>query len=309
MKKRFILLMLTALIALLPLYAQAGGGELTYITIADNAVLPEDAVYTTYYPAALTMGEQMYDLEFMLNTLLGEGWYQDERSEWDSCDTYRSAEGDEPWEWRTVRIYDEVYFGMGYKELDYHNPWVTGERGGEYQPPNMNMMPDESALLCRALLDGIVPEEWLSFYNPVRDIRDRWAYSDRWMTDKEYAAYCKQQKRHYITFNATTQAGIPILSERIMAIVGVDGLSGLTVNWHEFTESEELIAPMPLSDALQLANSTRSAHCTLLYAGLFYSNWLTGDDTHNLCWYLVTDAGSYVVDCVLGKHMCDSYEY
>lgn len=307
MKRRMLLILLIALLALLPISVHAD--ELEWITVADNAVLPDEAVYLTAYPASITLGEQMYDLPTMLDTLLGEGWYQEERTEWDYCDTYRSADGDEPWEWRTVRVYDESNIGLGSKELDYYNPWITGERGGEYQPPNMDMMPDESELLCRALLDGIVPEEWLTYCNPLRNIRDRWDYSDRWMTDKEYAEYCKNQKRHYVTFNAVTQAGIPVLSERVMAIIGVDGLSGLTLNWHEFTESEDMIVPMPLSEALQLANSTRSAHCTLLYAGLFYSNWLTKDDTHNLCWYLATDAGNYVVDCVLNKHMCDSYEY
>jgi hypothetical protein len=308
MKKRMILL-LTALLALLPLYARAGGTELTYLTVADNAVLPEEAVCTALYPASVTTGEQMYDLPFLLDTLLGEGWYQEERTEWDYNDTYRSAGGDgNPWQWRTVRVYDKDSF-MGSEELSYYNPWITGERGGEYQPPNMNMMPDESELLARTLLDGILPEEWLTYCSPTRAIRDRWAYSDRWMTDKEYAAYCKQQKQHYIVFNATTQAGIPVLSERIMAIVAADGLSGLDINWRELTESEEMIAPMPLSEAFERANSTRSRHCTLLYAGLVYSNWLTGDDTHNLCWYLVTDAGNYVVDCVLKQHRCDSYEY
>ncbi len=307
MKKSFVLILLSALLVLLPLSVHAA--ELEWITIADNAVLPAESVYIAAYPASITLGEQMYDLPTMLDTLLDEGWYQEERTEWDYCDTYRSASGDDPWEWRTVRIYDEVNFGLGSKELDYYNPWITGERGGEYQPPNMDMMPDESELLCRALLDGIVPEEWLVYYNPVRNIRDRWDYSDRWMTDKEYARYCKEQKSHYITYNALTQAGIPVLSERIMANIGVDGLSGLSINWHEFTESEDMIVPMPLSEAFERANSTRSAHCTLLYAGLFYSNWLTENDTHNLCWYLVTDAGNYVVDCVLKKHMCDCYEY
>ena len=44
-------------------------------------------------------------------------------------------------------------------------------------------------------------------------------------------------------------------------------------------------------------------------ADLVYSNWLTGSEVYNISWYLCTSNGNYVVDCVLGKHMCDSYEY
>ena len=44
-------------------------------------------------------------------------------------------------------------------------------------------------------------------------------------------------------------------------------------------------------------------------AGLIYSNWLTNSDEYNLCWRLGTSDGNYIVDCVLKKHMCDSYEY
>ena len=36
---------------------------------------------------------------------------------------------------------------------------------------------------------------------------------------------------------------------------------------------------------------------------------MTQSDEFNLSWYLVTSEGNYVVDCVLRKHVCDSYEY
>ena len=66
---------------------------------------------------------------------------------------------------------------------------------------------------------------------------------------------------------------------------------------------------MPLKEALEMANSTRSRACTLLYADLVYSSWLTENDTQNLSWRLITDGGTYIVDCVLKKHKCDMYEY
>ena len=66
---------------------------------------------------------------------------------------------------------------------------------------------------------------------------------------------------------------------------------------------------MPLNEAITMANSTRESDTVLYYAGLIYSNWLSENDDYNLCWYLLTSKGNYVVDCVLKKHMCDSYEY
>ena len=65
---------------------------------------------------------------------------------------------------------------------------------------------------------------------------------------------------------------------------------------------------MPLDDAIRLADAAYESPTILLYAQLVYSNWLTGSDEYNLSWYLVTSQGDYVVDCVLGKCMCDALE-
>lgn len=302
MKKTFIALLMS-LLFLLPV---AHAAETEWISIAENAYLPDESAVSASYPSSLTLGGQAYDLDHLLTALLGEDYTLQERGEYDYADEYRSADGDEPWEWRTVRIYDdERTFGS----VSYHNPWVHGERGGEYEAPQMNMLPDESLVLCRAMLNGIVPEDWLQHVNRTRWISDRWDYSDRWMTDKEYADWCAQQQSHYVTFDHLTEAGLPIQSDYVFANVGVDGLAFVDISWHDYTESDETICPMPLPEALNMANSTREAPCTLLYAGLTYSSWLTEDDTQNLSWYLLTDKGSYIVDCVLKKHKCDSYEY
>ncbi len=306
MTKKLTLLLTLAALLLCPLcHAEELNRE--YITVAENAVLPDEAVLAAQYPSTLTRGERDLDLDHLLITLLGEGYTLEERSEYDHEDEYRSAGGEEPWEWRTVRLYDEDE--LMDEAFSYSNPWVCGERGGEYEAPSMNMLPDESIVLCRALLDGIVPEEWLAAPDMMRHIRARWDYSDRWMTESEYKSYCFERKYHSFLFSQTSESGLPIHGQDVYATVGVDGLSGLSINRHHFTESEDLISPMPLADALTLANSTREAHCTLLAADLRYSNWLTEDDTYHLSWYLVTDAGSYIVDCVEGKHRCDSYEY
>lgn len=305
MKKLIAMLVLILLIAA-PACSASG---LEWITVAENASLPDEAAAAALYPASVTLGQQVYDLPYLLNTLLGEGYYLTERGEYDYADEYRSAEGKEPWEYRTVRVYDDEWARTLGASFSYSNPWVTGERGGEYEAPPMNMMPDESLFLCRALLDGIVPDEWLEHVNETRWLRDRWDYSDRWMTDEEYKAYCYERKSHYITFSHLTEAGLPIQGDMVFANVGVDGLSFVDISWRETAESAELTAPLPLDEALTMANSTRSAPCTLLCARLVYSNWLTGDDTYNLSWHLTTDAGAYIVDCVQKKHMCDSYEY
>ena len=283
--------------------------EFEWISIAANAFLPDESAWSNLYPAFVTMGEQLYDLDHLLNTLLGADYVKEERSEYDNADEYRSAGGDEPWEYRTVRIYDDEWARSFATSFSYSNPWVHGERGGEYQAPDMNMMPDESLLLCKSFLKGVIPDEWTEHVSRIRWIRDRWDYSDRWMTDDEYAAYCREQKSHYILFNHVTEEGLPIVSDQVFANVGVDGLAFVDINWRDYTVSSETIYPMPLKEALEMANSTRSRACTLLYADLVYSNWLTQNDTQNLSWRLVTDSGTYIVDCVLRKHQCNTYEY
>lgn len=301
-------LLITALILLISAMPVCHAGGYEWIAVADHAILPDESLFTQY-PASVTLGQQQYDLDYLLITLLGEDYITVERTEYDYADEYRSSQGDEPWEYRTIRIYDDEWARTLDQSFSYGNPWVHGERGGEYQAPPMNMLPDESVFLCRSLLKGIVPDEWIAAYDQTNHIRDRWSYSDRWMTDEEYKSYCYERTSHYFVFSHLTEAGIPVLDDRVYTNIGVDGISFLDISWRDLTESDEFISPMPLSEALAMANSTRSAPCTLLTARLVYSSWLTGNDTANLSWQLVTDHGTYIVDCVLNKHMCDTYEY
>lgn len=305
MKKTLISLILVLLLTAPVCLAS----ELEWISVAENAYLPDETAWSAPYPASVTLGESIYDLDHLLTSLLGQDYLITERGEYDDADEYRSAEGDEPWEYRTIRIYDDEWARSFATSFSYSNPWVHGERGGEYQAPDMNMMPDESLLLCRTLLKDVIPDEWTEHVSQVRWIRDRWDYSDRWMTDEEYAAFCRERKSHYILFDHVTEDGLPITTDKVFANVGVDGLAFLDINWHDYAASEETIYPMPLKEALEMANSTRSRACTLLYADLVYSDWLTENDTQNLSWRLVTDSGTYIVDCVLKKHRCDTYEY
>lgn len=297
--KGLICMMLALALAAAPLCGSAGGWR--HITVAEGADLRTDCAGD--YAASVTAGAQMFDVMTVLGAL-GEGWTLMERGEYAHSDEYRSAGGDEPWEYKHASVEDET------GELWYYDPAVTGERGAEYEAPHMGVLPSESLAATRALMDGAVDAEWLSAPYEVDMVRKRWNFSaDRWMTDAEYGDYYRNQKSHYFTFAHLTSEGVPVQGDCVFVNVGVDGLSGLTLNWHELSESDARISPMPLEEAISLADSTRERDTVLYMADLVYSNWLTGSEVYNISWYLCTSNGNYVVDCVLGKHMCDSYEY
>ena len=272
---------------------------ISYITIDEKAV-----VKTEYgiYPKTMHRGERTHDVDALLLSLLGEGYEAKERSEWSDSTQYVSAAGKEPWERKSVHVYDNG-------SIWYYDPSVSSERGAEYEPPRMNMLPEESVLIARGLLSKHFTNGETDSVSKARLILEKWSYADRWMTDDEYRKLMYGSEVHYFNFQHIAPSGLPILDDSILASVGVNGLNGFDLKWHNFTENTETLAPISLEDAVKMANSTRMAKATLLYADLVYSNWLTENDEYNLSWYLVTDAGSYVVDCVLEKHKCDSYEY
>ncbi len=273
--------------------------RISYITIDEKAILKEDV---GLYPKTMYRGERTHDVEDLLIRLLGENYVQEPRSEWSSSTDYASEANVEPWERKSVHVYDNG-------EIWYYDPSVSSERGGEYEPPMMNMLPEESVLIAKGLLGRYFTNGETDSVSKVRLIQDRWSYADRWMTDKEYKEYMYERDLHYFNFEHISPSGLSILGDGILASVGVNGLNGFDLSWHNFTQSDEIIAPVSLEDAVSMANSTRMAKATLLYADLVYSNWITESDEYNLSWYLLTDQGSYVVDCVLLKHKCDSYEY
>lgn len=276
--------------------------DIQYISIDPQAMLPDKSEVLREYPTTLSRGDLDYDLESLLNALLGEGYEKIPRDEYAYQDEYQSRDESKPY--RYVYIDDET------SAIHYYDAMVTGERSGEYQPPHMNMLPDESLSLCRSLLTGIVDPAWLEHPSTARRILERWSYLDRWMTDSEYVELMRDMNRHYFTFEHRTADGICILDDDVTAAVGVNGLDTLVVNRHEFTVDDgTYAAPISLDDAVALANTTRSSPTVLLYAQLVYSNRVTQSDEFNLSWYLVTSEGNYVVDCVLRKHVCDSYEY
>ena len=276
--------------------------EMRLISTDPYAVLPDTETLQRTYPATLVQGRQAYDLDGLLNTLLGEGYIRQERTSGFAEDAYESRDSKKPY--RYIRVNDDT------GELSYYDSMVSGERGGEYQPPRMNMPKSESEEICRALLKDVLPSDWLAHRGVAWDTRERWGGEDRWLTDAEYKKSILNTDVHRFEFEHWTEDGIAIYGDRILAAVGVNGLDGIMMNWHEYRiETETQIELMPLDEALSMANRTRKSEAVLLYAAPVYSNWLTGDDRFNLSWLLVTNKGDYIVDCVLKEHKCDSYEF
>lgn len=276
--------------------------EMRLISTDPYAVLPDTETLQRTYPATLVQGRQAYDLDGLLNTLLGEGYIRQERTSGFAEDAYESRDSEKPY--RYIHVYDDT------GELSYYDSMVSGERGGEYQPPRMNMPKSESEEICRALLKDVLPADWLAHRGVAWDTRERWGGEDRWLTDAEYKKSILNTDVHRFEFEHWTEDGIAIYGDRILAAVGVNGLDGIMMNWHEYRiETETQIELMPLDEALSMANRTRKSEAVLLYAAPVYSNWLTGDDRFNLSWLLVTNKGDYIVDCVLKEPKCDSYEF
>ena len=276
--------------------------EMRLISTDPYAVLPDTETLQRTYPATLVQGRQAYDLDGLLNTLLGEGYIRQERTSGFAEDAYESRDSEKPY--RYIHVYDDT------GELSYYDSMVSGERDGEYQPPRMNMPKSESEEICRALLKDVLPSDWLVHRGVAWDTRERWGGEDRWLTDAEYKKSILNTDVHRFEFEHWTEDGIAIYGDRILAAVGVNGLDGIMMNWHEYRiETETQIELMPLDEALSMANRTRKSEAVLLYAAPVYSNWLTGNDRFNLSWLLVTNKGDYIVDCVLKEHKCDSYEF
>ena len=276
--------------------------EMRLISTDPYAVLPDTETLQRTYPATLVQGRQAYDLDGLLNTLLGEGYIRQERTSGFAEDAYESRDSEKPY--RYIRVNDDT------GELSYYDSMVSGERGGEYQPPRMNMPKSESEEICRALLKDVLPSDWLAHRGVAWDTRERWGGEDRWLTDAEYKKSILNTDLHWFEFEHWTEDGISIYGDRILAAVGVNGLDRIMMNWHEYRiETETQIELMPLDEALSMANRTRKSEAVLLYAAPVYSNWLTGDDRFNLSWLLVMNKGDYIVDCVLKEHKCDSYEF
>ena len=275
-----------------------------WIEISPYCAYPDEETVQKSYPLTLTRGEIAFDSNALIVSLLGENYITNERGPYSSSDTYRSGEG-QPWEYASISIDDRS------KSFSYRDPWIAGERGGEYEPPVMGQIPEETEARCRELLSEYLPESFLSSPGKARLYSNRGSIMEHWMNDKEWRTYTVNLQTHIFVYEHLTEDGIPILDDDLLAVLGVNGLSEFTLNWHDFTASEETGCVMPLSEALEMCSSTRSRKTVFLYASLAYSNRAIDyeGDTFHLGWYIVTTRGDYFVDCVNNKHCCTMYEY
>lgn len=300
--KKIISLMLAVVLNMVAFTAMADGETWSHITIAENAQLSD--VKGNRYTSKLLKGETELDTDAILNALIPEGWTEEPKAEYSDDTSYRGVGGEQPWEYKHATLYAKN------GELSYYNPMIVGERGGEYEAPAMKVLPEESIVTSKELLNGIIAPEWLEVQDPAQVAMMRWnSEANRWLNDAEYKELYENMSEHSFRFLNTTDEGLPIQSDMVMATIGANGLAGLTVQRHTWYPANETIEPLSLNEAIRMANSTRESDTVLYYAGLIYSNWLTENDEYNLCWQLCTSNGNYIVDCVLKKHMCDTYEY
>ncbi len=248
------------------------------------------------FSATLVQGASAFDTPELAKALLGADMVMESEGMF-----LQNIEG-EIWEKKQVRI-DEFGFS-------YHDPMVASERGAEYEPPLLNMTREDALQMCVEQLEEMVPKEYFANLNYAQELLDRWDSGDldRFMNEAEYAEFCARRETMRFSFGHLVD-GIPVLDEGLGANSGVNGLAGFTLRWHEFIKSEETAQLMDIADAIAMASTTREAPAQLLYAYPAYSNRVSGDENFNLSWVLITDSGTYVVDCVLEKHVCDSYEY
>jgi len=283
-----------ALLLALMLFCAPALAREPMIALHEQAVIVPGAEQV--YPASLTMQSPIYDADTLVSLLLGEDRVVREDG------TIAEVKAGEPWEIRTVRIDEES------GALHYRDMMVDSERGAEYEPPKLERTRGETLALCRELLEGLLPSGALAAEAGFAPVIDRWQSEDDYFySDEEYDLFCRERRTLRFSFPLTCR-GLELLDEGIAATVGVNGLGSLTVDARSFVPSEEECELMQLEEAIALASTTRSAPAVLLYAAPVYSDRVSGGD-YDLCWYLATDKGNYVVDCVLGRHVCDSWEY
>ena len=112
-------------------------------------------------------------------------------------------------------------------------------------------------------------------------------------------------------FERKTKNGINILDGGTKVRIGVNGISDLEIDCSKYEINCSASAkPISLEEALKAAGKICYNNSTkVFYAELVYSNRVSGNDDFNLSWYLVTNKGNYVVDCVSKTAVCDMDTY
>lgn len=290
MKK--IIALITLLLFVMPVFALADGTCHT-VTLADYARLNMGGTCEEY-PAYLRKGEPLIAPESVIDALLGEGWTAEPRGEYADNDEYVSAGGSEPWEVKRLQVYDDG-------RIRYMDPTITGEHGAERQAPAMDALPEASVKRVRDMLSGIIGREYLAETSGSSDANMLWDYSKkRYMSADEYADKYMNEDCHYIHFAHLAAGGLEISDEGVYARLGHDGLAELKINLHDFSASDETIAPMPIAEALERAGGEAECDEEAFYAALLYAKGSAKADEYRLAWFIETPQSKFIVDCATG---------
>ena len=269
----------------------------TALAVDSNAILPDDAVLNQSYPVTLIRSTDSNYQQELLPVLLGKNYKKTEDS--DDQIQYESTDPSMPNRY--------VWITKSNGNLWFYDSMVTGERGGEYKAPSMNMTPEESLPIAQKKAAEILGEDrvFLPSQSWLKQLHI--GYGD----ETVYNRATREDNAHVHLFERQTEKGINILDGGTKVRIGVNGISDLYIDCSKYAISDSTSAkPISLDEALKAAGKICYNNTTIvLYAELVYSNRVTGNDNFNLSWYLVTNKGNYVVDCVTKNAVCDVYTY
>ena len=270
---------------------------ITALAVDSNAILPDDTILNQSYPTTLIRSTDSNYQQELLPILLGKDYKMTEDS--DDQIQYESTDPSMPNRY--------VWITKSNGNLWFYDSMVTGERGGEYKAPSMNMTPEESLPIAQKKAAEILGEDRVSLPSQSWIKQLHIGYGD----ETVYNRATREDYAHVHLFERQTENGINVLDGGIKVRIGVNGISDLYIDCSKYVISGSASAkPISLDEALKAAGMICYNNTTVvLYAELVYSNRVTGNDTFNLSWYLVTNKGNYVVDCVTKTAVCDVYTY
>ena len=270
---------------------------ITALAVDSNAILPDDTILNQSYPTTLIRSTDSNYQQELLPILLGKDYKMTEDS--DDQIQYESTDPSMPNRY--------VWITKSNGNLWFYDSMVTGERGGEYKAPSMNMTPEESLPIAQKKAAEILGEDRVSLPSQSWIKQLHIGYGD----ETVYNRATREDYAHIHLFERQTENGINVLDGGIKVRIGVNGISDLYIDCSKYVISGSASAkPISLDEALKVAGMICYNNTTVvLYAELVYSNRVTGNDTFNLSWYLVTNKGNYVVDCVTKTAVCDVYTY
>ena len=251
------------------------------ISVGPDTVIPDDIVINNSYPATLVRNIDIDFRQKVLTALLGKNYKSYGSTEYESTDPSIP--------YRMVRI-DEKNGSIW-----FYDAMITGDRDGEYQAPKMNMLPDESLPIAQKKAAEIVGVERVAIPSQswMKYLRVSCSSAD------EYETAFRETDSHTFVFERQIYDGVFILNGGVKVTIGVNGISEMTIDCSNYEPAgTDVQKPISLDEALKIANKACDYSAVLIYADIVYSNYVTGDDRYNLSWYLVTDKGVFVVDCI-----------